>query len=244
GEMRREFDRLYKTLFAAPEPYISIVEALFQKKKGLTRDEISAALRIHANGNLTKMLQNLVDCDIIRFYRVKNKTIASRNGIYQLTDLFSIFHLQFMKNSTTNPLFWTQSLNTPAVNSWMGLSFERICMAHIPQILQALRIDGIKTEYYSWRGVDEESKQKAQIDLIIERADRMINLCELKYCNDPYTLDKEEYEKYLNRMALFRQHTAYSGGIVPTFVTTFGMKRNSYAEHITSQITMDDLFEM
>ena len=117
-------------------------------------------------------------------------------------------------------------------------------MAHIPQILQALRIDGIKTEYYSWRGVDEESKQKAQIDLIIERADRMINLCELKYCNDPYTLDKEEYEKYLNRMALFRQHTSYSGGIVPTFVTTFGMKRNSYAEHITSQITMDDLFEM
>lgn len=244
GEMRREFDRLYKTLFAAPEPYISIVEALFQKKKGLTRDEISAALRIHANGNLTKMLQNLVDCDIIRFYRVKNKTIASRNGIYQLTDLFSIFYLQFMKNSTTNPLFWTQSLNTPAVNSWMGLSFERICMAHVPQILQALRIDGIKTEYYSWRGVDEESKQKAQIDLIIERADRMINLCELKYCNEPYALDKEEYEKYLNRMALFRQHTSYSGGIVPTFVTTFGMKRNSYAEHITSQITMDDLFEM
>ena len=243
GEMRREFQRLYKTLFSSPEPYIAIVEALFEKKKGLTRDEIAAAVDISANGNLTKMLQNLVDCDIIRFYRVKNKTIGSRNGLYQLLDFYSLFYLQFMKSRTTNEHFWIQSLNTPTVNTWMGLAFERICLTHIPQIMQALRIGGIKSEYYSWRGIDPETQQQAQIDLIIERADRMINLCEAKYSEKPYLLDKEEYRKYTDRLNLFKQHTGFSGGIIPTFITANGLQRNAYSEHIIAQLTMDDLCE-
>lgn len=243
GEMRREFHRLYKTLFTSPEPYIAIVEALFDKKKGLTRDEIAEAIKTNANGNLTKMLQNLVDCDIIRFYHVRNKTVSSRNGLYQLLDFHSLFHLQFMKNQSTNEHFWIQSLNTPAINTWMGLSFERICLTHIPQIKRALRIDGIKSEYYSWRGIDSETQQQAQVDLIIERADRMINLCEAKYCEKPYILSKEEFDKYTTRIALFKQQSGFSGGIIPTFITANGLYRNAYSEHIIAQITLDDLFE-
>jgi hypothetical protein len=124
----------------------------------------------------------------------------------------------------------------------MGLTFERICLTHIPQIKQALRIDGIKSEYYSWRGIDPETQQQAQIDLIIERADRMINLCEAKYSEKPYLLSKEEYEKYMRRVDLFKQQTRFSGSIVPTFITANGLQRNPYSEHITVQITMDDLF--
>lgn len=243
GEMQREFQRLYKTLFSSPEPYIAIVEALFEKKKGLTRDEIAEAVKTNANGNLTKMLQNLVDCDIIRFYRVKNKTIGSRNGLYQLLDFYSLFYLQFMKSRTTNEHFWTQSLNTPTINTWMGLTFERICLTHIPQIKQALRIDGIKSEYYSWRGIDPETLQQAQIDLIIERADRMINLCEAKYSEKPYLISKDEYDKFMNRLALFKQQTTHSGGIIPTFITANGLQRNAYSDYIIAQITLDDLFE-
>lgn len=243
GEMRREFERLYKTLFSSPEPYISMVETLFRKKQGMTRDEVAKAMKASPNGNLTKMLQNLADCDIVRFYRVKNKTISARNGLYQLTDFFSIFYLQFMKNRTTNGRFWTQSLNTPVVNSWMGLAFERVCMEHIPQIMRALRIDGIRTEYYAWRGTDSESRRQAQVDLIIERADRMANLCEVKYSDKPYLLDKEEYEKFMNRVVLFRQCTAFSGGVIPTFITAGGLQRNSCSEHVNAQITLDDLFE-
>ena len=243
GEMRREFRRLYKTLFASPDPYISIVETLFKKKKGMTRDEIAKELGTNSNGNLTKMLQNLVDCDIVRFYRVKNKKISSRSGLYQLMDFFSIFHLQFMKNRTSNERFWTQSLNTPEVNTWLGLSFERVCLAHIQEIKQALGIDGIKTEHYSWNGIDPENQQRAQIDIIIERADRMINLCEAKYSEEPYILNKEEYEKYMSRIGMFRRQTAFAGGIIPTFITAAGMQRNTYSEHISAQITIDDIFE-
>ena len=237
GEMRREFRRLYKTLFDSPEPYIAIVEALFSKKKGMTRDEIAKSIGTNANGRLTKMLQSLVDCDIVRFYNVKNKTVSSRNGLYQLLDFYSVFYLSFMKSNPTNEHFWTQGLNTAPINAWMGLSFERICLTHISQIKNALSINGIKSEYYSWRS------ENAQIDLVIERADRMINICEAKYSEEPYLLDKEEYEKFKNRIALFKQQTGFSGGIVPTFITVNGLQRNSYSEHIVAQITLDDLFE-
>ena len=129
------------------------------------------------------------------------------------------------------------------INTWMGLTFERICLTHIPQIKQALRIDGIKSEYYSWRGIDPETQQQAQIDLIIERADRMINLCEAKYSEKPYLISKDEYDKFMNRLALFKQQTTHSGGIIPTFITANGLQRNAFSEHIVAQITMDDLFE-
>lgn len=243
GEMRREFQRLYKTLFASPDPYINIVETLFKKKRGMTRDEIAKAVNTSNNGNLTKVLQNLVDCDIVRFYKVKDKKISSRSGLFQLMDFFSIFHLQFMKNRTTNEHFWTQSLNTPEVNTWMGLSFERVCLAHIQEIKQALGIDGIKTEHYSWHGINPENQQRAQIDIIIERADRMINVCEAKYSEKKYVLNKEEYDKYMSRIELFKWQTAFSGGIIPTFITANELHRNVYSEHIPVQITIDDIFE-
>lgn len=236
GEMRREFHRLYKTLFASPEPYIAIVEALFSKKKGMTRDEIAKSIGTNANGRLTKMLQSLVDCDIVRFYNVKNKTVSTRNGLYQLLDFYSLFYLHFMKERSTNEHFWTQGLNTSKINTWMGLSFERICLTHIAQIKNALSINGIKSEYYSWRN------ENAQIDLVIERADRMINICETKYSEDPYLLEKDEYAKFKNRIALFKKQTGFTGGIVPTFITVSGLQRNSYSEHIVTQITLDDLF--
>lgn len=242
GEMRREFKRLYKTLFASPEPYIAIVEALFSKKKGMTRDEIAKSIGTNANGYLTKMLQSLVDCDIVRFYNVKNKTISTRNGLYQLLDFYSLFYLHFIKKQPTNEHFWTQGLNSPKINAWMGLSFERICLTHIAQIKNALSISGIKTEYYSWRSVNSGNEQNAQIDLVIERADRMINICEAKYSDMPYLLDKEEYEKLKTRIALFKQQTGFGGGIIPTFITVNGLQRNSYSEHIVAQITLDDLF--
>ena len=245
GEMRREFQRLYKTLFSSPDSYLAIVEALFEKKKGLSRNEIAQAVGVRANGNLTKMLQNLVDCDLVRFYRVKNKTIGARNGLYQLLDFYTIFYLQYLKQRTTNEHFWTQSINTPTVNSWLGLAFERVCLAHIRQIIQALRIDGIKTEYYSWQATntDGDNKQKSQVDLVIERADRMANICEAKYSDKPYTLDKDEYDKLALRASRFKELTSFAGGVVPTLITANALQRNAYSERLGAHISLDDLFQ-
>ena len=242
GEMRREFNRMYKTLFAIPDPYISIVEFLYKTRQGKSRDEIAKAIGKDANGRLSQMLQNLIDCDIIRFYRIKNKKFSARGGLYQLTDLYSIFYFTFVKGGTNEEQFWTKSLNSPQLNSWLGLSFERLCHKHIPQIKSTLHIDTIKTEYYSWRGIDDDGKTRAQIDLVIERADKMVNLCEIKYSAVPYRFDKEEFDKCQRRYDDFRQSTGFKGGIVPTIITTYIPVRNAYSERFIAQITLNDLF--
>lgn len=244
GEMRREFHRLYKTLFTNPDPYITIIEALFGKKKGLSRDEIARIIGKESSGRLTKMLNNLIDCDLIRFYNIKKKKISKQSGLYQLTDFYTAFYLQFVKGIENDEHFWAKSQNAPTVNAWRGLAFERVCLAHIPQIKKALGIEAIKTIYYAWRSSanENEGERQAQIDLIIERADRMVNLCEAKYSTSTYLIDKEEHLRFQNRIARFQQETAYSGGIIPVFITPFGLQRNAYSEYIINCVVLDDLF--
>lgn len=243
GEMRREFHRLYKTLFASPEPYIAIVEALFKKKKGLTRSEIAESTGMNPSGKLTRLLRNLVDCDIVRFYPTKQLKLSSRNGLYQLMDFFSLFYLQFMKGEVNDPHFWTKNMRTPKISTWRGLTFEKVCMAHIEQIKHALRIDEISTTYYSWRSTKSTTLRNAQIDIVIERADKMVNICEAKYSDAPYQLDKEEYSKFLNRMVAFQTETKFKGGTIPTFLTSSGMTRNSYYDLLgVKHISIEDLF--
>ena len=248
GEMYREFDRLYRTLFSTPEPYIAIIEALFSKKKGLTRTEIAQAIGVDANGRLTRMLRNLVDCDLVRFYPVKEKRLSTRNGLYQLVDFFSLFYFQFMQGVNNDSQYWTKNMHTPKIATWRGLTFERVCMTHIQQIKHALGIDGISTTFYSWRATDEQDRDaelgNAQIDIVIDRADNMANVCEAKYSETPYAIDKEEYNKFLNRMQRFQQSTNHKGGLIPTFITSAGLARNSYAERLGAKaIDLDHLIK-
>ena len=123
----------------------------------------------------------------------------------------------------------------------MGLAYERICMAHIPQIKRALRIDGISTLNYSWRS--KTSKPAVQIDIIIERADKIVNVCEVKYSQDKYELDKEEYEKINRRRSTFIKETGLRHASWLTMITTEGLAKGMYSEMIQSQVTLDDLFE-
>ena len=248
GEMYREFDRLYRTLFSTPEPYIAIVHELFKKKKGLTRTEIARAVGVDSNGRLTKLLHNLVDCDLVRFYPVKEKKLSTRNGLYQLMDFFSLFYLQFMKGVNNDYQYWTKNLHTPKISTWKGLTFEKVSMTHMPQIKHALGVDGISTTFYSWRATDADGQNmnqgNAQIDIVIDRADQMTNICEVKYSELPYAIDKEEFDKFMNRMMRFKQSTNHRGGLIPTFITSAGLQRNNYSERLgVRAIDLDDLFK-
>lgn len=240
GELRNEYDRLYKSLFRNPEQYIRIVEILAKNKKGLTRDEIKEKLNISTGGGLSYILESLVNCDFIRKYYVKHKKIKNNDAIYQLTDFFSLFHLHFNNKNKNDDRYWSHTLNTPTQNNWFGLAFERLVMAHIPQIKEVLRIDGIHTEYYSWRS--KTSSTGAQIDLIIQRADQMINVCEIKYSMGEYSILKEEHLKLNNRINDFRTETQTNDGILLTFISPFGLKENIYSSDVNAQIILDDLF--
>lgn len=240
AELRREYDRLFKSLFRNPQPYARIIQLLCSNRKGLTRKEISEKIGKETGGHLSKMLENLENCDFIRQYRVKDKKINSKNGIFQLVDFFTRFHNDFCVKGTTDEHYWSNMLNTPRQNTWYGLAFERLCQAHIPQIKKALGIDRIHTEYYSWRS--KSSKPAAQVDLVIERADQITNLCEIKYSRAEYSIDSDEYAKLQNRLADFERETGTKGAVNLTFITTFGLKDNSYSSDVHYLVCLDDLF--
>ncbi len=241
-KLGNEFNELYSSLFKQPEPYLDIITALAKKKVGMTRDEIIENANIATSGLLTKYLEDLENCGFIRKYQaIGSKT---KNSLYQLIDNFTLFYFKFMegrKNTDTN--YWSKIQMAPIFNTWSGLAFERICLLHSEQIKKALGISGVITNEYSWRTAATDEHPGAQIDLLIDRSDKAINLCEIKYSDGPYTIDKKYMENLRNKAALFRQLTKTRKGIALTMITSSGLVKNSYSMNsIHSQITADDLF--
>lgn len=239
SELGQEYRRLYASLFKSPDPYIRIVEVLSRNRQGLTRAEIADSLKVSSSGTLTKQLENLEYCDIIRRYVTKVGGKPKTNDAYfQLVDLFTLFHLTFSKKLTTED-YWEQHLNTSVLNTWQGLAFEHVCMVHIRQIRHALGLDRIAVEYYSWRS---SATPRAQVDMIIERADRLINLCEIKYTQSEYAITSDEDMRFRNRAAAFVRESKTRGGILPTWITPYGLVPNEYSLSVQYQVTLNDLF--
>lgn len=238
-KMRREFNRLFRTLYKNPNHYIDIIKVLSKSKTGLTREQIAKKLNCSNNGHLGERLENLFYCDLIRINIVREKKIKKKDAIYQLSDFFTLFYFTFVDgNSERN--FWSHHINTPIINSWMGLAYERVCLAHIEEIKHALRIDAISTISYSWRS--KVSSPAAQIDLIIERADSIVNLCEVKYSSGEYHLNKDEYDKLINRRNSFISETGLRHTPWLTMITTDGIANGKYSELIQNTLVLDDLF--
>lgn len=239
AQLRGEYERLYKSLFKTPERYKAIIRLLSINKKGLTRKEIAEKLKVPNNGHLSDMLEDLVNCDFIRHYNVLGKSVRSSGGLYQLIDFYSLFYASFVKSKNNDAHFWQHTLNTPTQNNWYGLTYEKVAMAHIPQILRAIGMDRILTEYYSWRS--QTSDPGAQIDLIIDRADGFLNLCEVKYSKNDYVLTKVEADKINNRIGVFREETGTNKNILVTLITVKTVKENAWSDIVDSQVSLQDL---
>lgn len=242
--LKDEFKYLYSSIFRKPESYVKIIEALGMKKVGMTREEIIENSGIANSGDLSTKLEELESCGFIRRYISFGK--KKKNAIYQLIDNFTLFYYQFLRNGTTDEHFWSNQLNTPKVNTWMGLAFERVCLRHEKQIKFKLGISGIQTETGAWYCKEDKDRgiQGSQVDLLIERKDRVINLCEMKYSNSHYTFTKGDDEKMRRRINDIQIATDTKYAIFPTLITTFGLIENSYSGEIQSLITMDDLYNM
>lgn len=242
AKLKDEFQELYRSLFAKPEVYVEIIKALGTKKVGMTRDEIISFSKLDSGGKLTGYLEDLENCGFIRRYQsIGSKT---KNALYQLVDNFTLFYFRFMDGQKiTDANYWSKIQTAPIYHNWSGLAFERVCLLHSEQIKKALGISGVITNEYSWRTSANDEHSGAQIDLLIDRSDKAINLCEIKYSDGPYTIDKKYMENLRNKAALFRQVTKTRKGIAMTMITSFGLVKNSYSMNgIHSQITADDLF--
>ena len=241
-KLGNEFKELYSSLFKQSEPYLDIITALAKKKIGMTREEIITNSNLPTNGQLTKYLEDLENCGFIRRYQaIGSKT---KNALYQLIDNFTLFYFKFMEGKkNTDANYWSKIQMASIFNVWCGLAFERVCLLHTEQIKKALGISGVITNEYSWRTAATNEHSGAQIDLLIDRSDKAINLCEMKYSDGPYTIDKKYMENLRNKAALFRQLTKTRKGIALTMITSFGLVKNSYSmNNIHSQVTADDLF--
>lgn len=241
GPLRREYKRLFKTLFRSPEPYMEIVELLARYKKGLTRAELMQKLNKDSGGNLSEQLDNLIECGMVRKYKVREKKVVkSKGSIYQLVDMFSLFHIHFADKSGSDSRFWANHLGTPETNTWLGLAYERVCLLHVEQIKATLHIDTIASEQYSWRS--KESTPTAQIDLIIDRADDVVNVCEIKYSTKEYSLTEDEAQKMAYRLEAFRRETGTRQSLYLTLITAAPLAENAHSDDIPVKLTMDALF--
>ena len=239
--LKNEFTELYTSLFKNAPIYMKIVSALAKKKIGMTRTEITATTGITKSGQLTDALDTLSESGFIRSYRVYGKT--KRDRIYQLIDNFTLFHFRFLGGATTDVNFWTDTISSPQQSAWRGLAFERLCLQHLEQIRKALGISGVHTEAYEWRHAsDDVYPHGVQIDLLLDRADNVVNICEMKYARGRYPLDKDALEDLEEKAEVFRAVSKTKKAIHLTMVTTNGLISNAYANQVQSEITLDDLF--
>ena len=241
AELKDEFNELYASLFKHPEKYLAIVNALGKKKIGMTREEIVRESQLPYNGTISSMLEDLENCGFIRKYTAVGK--KTKDAVFQLIDQYTLFYFKFINNSNIKEEhFWSKSIDKPIYNNWSGLAFEQLCLVHSRQIKEALGISGIISSEYSWRVDGNETESGAQIDLLIDRVDGVINLCEMKFSKKPFKIDAK-YDKVLqNKRNRLIDSTNTTKAVHLTMITNVGLVRNSFADEIQQQITADALF--
>ena len=239
GELRNEKENLFRSLFRHSEDYVAILDAISDKRKGLTRAEILEETKLDNNALFSKRLEELEKCSFIRHYEDYSK--RQRNTLYQLVDPLSHFWCNVVdQNKHGDEQFWSHLQNSPLFNAWSGLAFEMLCLNHVPQIKQALGIAGIQADVYSWR-TPADVTPGAQIDLVIDRADRCVNICEMKFSRSEYEMDDAERNKIENRILQFQNHAESRKSIRLTMVTSYGLKRNTHSSIVQNEITLADL---
>lgn len=240
GLLKNEFFNLYRSLFRKYEIYEKIVEALSTKNEGLQRGDIVKLSGLTSGGTLTKVLTDLEESGFITAYMpFDNK---QKNMLYRLSDFYTAFYFKFIKDgSFQGANSWINMIDNPVQRTWQGFTFEQICIDHVEQIKKSLGINGVQSNNASWRGGTPE--KSAQVDLLIDRRDQVVNLCECKFSLDTFSIDKEYSEKLRSKIATFKEATKTKKAVFLTLITTYGVEKNKYANALMqNEVTMDDLF--
>ncbi len=236
GELRNEFKNLYSALFKNSDDYITVVKALNEKRYGMTREEIIEKTGLKSGKGLSTVLENLESCGFIRSYPVFKGT-RGNTLLYQLVDFYSLFYFNFIEQESVSS--WQQVQGKPIFYAWAGLTFENLVMLHEQKIKEKLGISGIESRNYVWRAVDKGNKG-AQIDLVIDRADNTVNICEMKFSIAQFSIN-ESYEMNLrNKIQRFMEENPKKS-MQLTFVTTYGLSSGKYNGIVNNQIVLNDL---
>ena len=239
--LAHEYDRLFQSLFSHCGEYQKIVTFLATRHYGFTRKEISDSCGISIGGNLSLMLKTLTESDfIISYIPIVQQR---KNEYFRLCDPFCLFYLRFVyQKKGLDPHFWQNSQNLPSVASWRGVAFEQVCFNHIPQIKVALGVSGVVTQTSTFLSKGDQNHSGAQIDLLINRADNVINLCEIKFYNRPYTITRQERMSFEYKIDLLNELTKNKKNIHFTLIASEGLTANENSSVVQKVITLHDLF--
>jgi hypothetical protein len=243
GLLRNEFKNLFLSLFDDATYHMMIIRALAKKGIGLTRSEIIKACKLTSGGGITQILDELTESGFITPYIPFDRTV--KDSIYKLTDEYSNFYVKFIDGSRfSGSGTWATFSKGVSWKSWSGTAYERICMKHVRQLKKALGIESVHTETSIWRYKTQKETQGAQIDLIIDRQDMCINICEMKFSINAYEVSKKYAKELDNKLSVFRDHTKTRKTLFLTMVTTHGVKNTErYPGLIQNAITMEALFK-
>ena len=234
ADLSTEFNTVFESLFDHSETHHTIVRKLGNSRAGLTRDELIQKTAASGGGFFSRVLEELIASGFVSEYPAyRNK---SKLTLYRLCDEYSRFYLKYIegyKNQGKN--FWKTMSQQQSYLSWAGYNFETVCLKHIDNIKKALGIEGIHSVCSSWTG------KGAQIDLLIDRKDKWINICEMKFHNSEFTIDKSEFQTLSNKMNSFVEQSKTKATVVLTMITIFGVKNNEYAQDLVNDNLMADM---
>ena len=241
GILKSEYDNLYKALYDNPQNHEIIVNTLAMSKSGLTRHEIISKSKVQAGGPYQRAMEDLMSSGFV----TEEVTFGNKKkgSIYRLNDEYSIFYHRFIKpNKKYIPGIWLQISASQTYKIWTGYAFENLIYNHINTIKTALGITSVFTEISVLHVPSSKEKDGFQIDLIIDRKDATINICELKYYNAPFEIDKKYAETLRNRKQKFITHTGTRKQVFTTIITNFGIIENSWSlEVVDKSLCFNDL---
>lgn len=228
GLLKNEFSKLYPSLFDRPDNHIAVVRALATKRKGMTREEIIRISKIKNGGSLTKVLQELEESGFITSYYAYGK--KKKDKLFRLTDEYSLFYLHFIeKNIYQGNDTWNHLSQTQQYKIWSGYTFESICIKHLPQIKKALSIGGVYAISSSFFKKGTSTEKRAQIDLLLDRKDQVINLFEIKFYEKEFVITRAYAQTLKDKKDIFQETTKTKKMIFWTFIAPFGLKHNQHS---------------
>ncbi len=248
GILVDEFSQLFSSLFEHAAPYIAVIRILAKTHRGMTREDILQLANLSSGGSASDILSGLEESGFIGSYIPFGK--IQKDTLYYLMDEYSLFYLTWIEKAPRNILtsppsgYWLNKQQSRSWSSWSGYAFERICQKHSQQINKALGINGISTIISSWQYRPKtDGEQGVQIDLVIDRADRTITLCEIKFSNHSYLITKSYARSLQNKIETFRRITKTPKTIFLTMITPHGVEANDYAAQlIGKEVILGDLF--
>lgn len=246
GALRDEFSKLYASLFDDSDQHMEIIKLLYKKRRGLTRNEILRQMGLSSGGSLTRRLDELEESGFIMSLVPIGK--QTKDVLYRLADEYSLFYLDWIRplgRRSPDDGYWLSCQSTPKKKAWAGYSFENLCLKQAKRIKTALGIEQVETIEAPWyyRPKKDSSLPGVQIDLLIDRRDQTINLCEMKFSESEFTITKKYADDLRRKRHVFKEVTGTKKNVFITMVTAFGLAANAHSrELVANSITLDDLF--